>query len=1169
MVGILQSVASVVASGGFSLILKSVVLIGFVIIFLQMIITSFKVSPHRSLVKYFAAVLVIYSALLIPKVNVNVYDTVNNTGSNAVVVSNVPWGIGAIASYFSQFQYYMTTAIEKAFSTPQTIDLTNAGMGFALTSQNIVDGVQIDDPYLFQSFTQYVYNCVLPGISAGALSSQALTQAGMSTTGTGYATNSLLGYMASYTDGAGANLLTTEYSSSDPSGITTTCGVQTGDIETDFTNYATNEAGPQIAGALGMTYATFSNEYGLVNSSIYNMSSNAEDEIIQMMAVNQFNQAMIQSANLAGVNPSQLAYGSALAQQNMSDSFSISGQMAGKYMPVVYSIFSALFLAFSLFLIILMALPIGVNYLKMYMELGLFLAVWPALMAVYNYIMDLIIQQGFLSYAAQGYSLNSAHTVNTFIATQLGWMGYLSWGVPMMAYALVTGSTYAMVGAISSMDSAGKTASAKAAQQAASGSVNLGNDSLNNYGANKVNAVTDIATGQGLRTYQNGFDKRVTPLGGGRGFAESQQPGSDIAVSDGVTTNFQMNAVTGNLNSMLSTTAGEDVSDTNGKVLSLAKTDAAMYSRGNAALYNEANGANSNMSTSLKGIIDSGANKAINTGATLTDSSTSEASEVFKKMINLGGNIGWFKGSAGKEWAKKHGISSNKAYDIASVESTTMGTDIMGSKDLSAADSRQVTQSYGLNAQSAKTQGVQYTNALSSAIAARKVFNAVKSGSLGFSSNVLDSYATGHHYDLAQDDQLRDELDGSEGSAAQQGAEKRIFSWQLHHGRVGKEISQIRKNVGKATNNISVNGFKSLPTVTKQSGKAAVNKANAKNSGRVLAVNSANGKSFTNKYGQSPSITGTKATIAASQQYLKTDKPYVSKKMAEKSASDIEKQAAKINELKSQEKALLAKSAGVVPNSKAYKADNAKYKALQNDVKQAKIKEVRDAQAVSDYDNETPAQKAAAKRLKSLMGSKFTTINKARLKAQSGKKVVGIESKQDKKLPTGKTAARTAITGAAASAGLVKKVLPKQYPSDAGGVAPKTSPRPGDIDAKATPVKEPVNPADLKGGRNNPWTPDDLADPDPDINEFINSIEGPFEYIGGKSEAAEQGLLTYIEDTSGKAGELLDGAGELLGGVGESLSAASLAILPKPEVQMLKNGNNGFGSYDASSNNNT
>lgn len=514
MTGILKSIASVVASGGFSLILKSVVLIGFVIIFLQMIITSFKVSPHRSLVKYFSAVLVIYSALLIPKVNVNVYDTVNNTTSNATVVSGVPWGIGAIASYFSEFQYYMTTSIEQAFSTPNSIDMTNAGMGFALTSQNMTDGIQIDDPYLFQSFTQYVYNCVLPGISTGNLSSQALTQAGMATAAgsTTYEQNDLLGYIATYTTGAGANLITTEYSSTDPTGVTTTCSVQAGDIQTSFTNYVNNDAGPQIAGALGMTYATFASQYGLVNSSIYNMSSAATSEIIQMAAVNQYDQALIASANLAGTNPSQLAYGSALAQQNMNTSFAISGQLAGQYMPVVYGIFSALFLAFSLFLIILTALPIGLNYLKMYVEMLLFLAVWPTLMAVYNYIIDLVVKNGFTSYALQGYSLNSAHTVNTYISSQLGWMGYLSWGVPMMAYALVTGSTYAMVGAISSMDSAGKSAASAGASAAASGNVNLGNDSMRNYSAANKSmdnlGAMDVSTGNIRRnnTTSNKYD---------------------------------------------------------------------------------------------------------------------------------------------------------------------------------------------------------------------------------------------------------------------------------------------------------------------------------------------------------------------------------------------------------------------------------------------------------------------------------------------------------------------------------------------------------------------------------------------------------------------------------------------------------------------------------------
>lgn len=508
MVGVLQSIASTVASGGFSLILKSVVLIGFLILFIQMLTSGFKVTPHKSTVRYFAAVVVIYSALLIPKVNVNVYDTVNNTGSNAVVVNNVPWGIGYIASMFSQFQYYMTTTFEYNFSTPNSIDLTNAGMGFQLTSENLVDGAEVNDPYLFQSFTQYVYNCILPGISTGNLSSQALSQAG-SATATGssaYAQNSLLGYAAYYTQGAGANMITTEFNSTNPTGFTTTCSQESKDIQTDFDNYTNNSLGPEVAGALGMTDAHFLSQFGLVSSSIYNMSTSATATIEQMAVVNQYDHALIASANLAGVNPTAMAYGSAMAQQNMNSSFAISGQLAGEYMPVVYGIFFALFLAFSLILIILMALPIGANYLKMYMELGLFLAIWPVLMAVYNYIDDLIVKNKFTYASTMGYSLNSAHSFNMLVSSQLGWMGYLSWGVPMMAYALVTGSTYAMVGAVGSMDSAGKSAASTGANVASSGNLSLGNDSLNNYGANSVNSVRDVSTG----TKRNRYDSKLT-----------------------------------------------------------------------------------------------------------------------------------------------------------------------------------------------------------------------------------------------------------------------------------------------------------------------------------------------------------------------------------------------------------------------------------------------------------------------------------------------------------------------------------------------------------------------------------------------------------------------------------------------------------------------------------
>jgi hypothetical protein len=90
-----------------------------------------------------------------------------------------------------------------------------------------------------------------------------------------------------------------------------------------------------------------------------------------------------------------------------------------------------------------------------------------------------------------------------YVSSQLGWMGYLSWSVPMMAYALVSGSTYAMVGAISSMDSAGKSAASTGGAAAATGNVNQGNVGMNNYNANKVNAAHQEVTGQMARQKYN------------------------------------------------------------------------------------------------------------------------------------------------------------------------------------------------------------------------------------------------------------------------------------------------------------------------------------------------------------------------------------------------------------------------------------------------------------------------------------------------------------------------------------------------------------------------------------------------------------------------------------------------------------------------------------------
>ncbi len=323
-----------------------------------------------------------------------------------------------------------------------------------------------------------------------------------------------------------------------------------------------------------------------------------------MTAVNQYDQALIQSAVLAGTNPTQLAYGSALAQQNMNTSFAISGQLAGEYMPVVYGIFSALFLAFSLFLIILMALPIGINYLKMYMELGLFLAVWPALMAVYNYVEDLIVRQGYTFFANQGYSLDSAHSVNMYVSHQLGIMGYLSWGVPMMAYALVSGSTYAMTSAVASLDSPAKSAAASGASAAASGNVNLGNDSLGNYSSSNRSmdnlSAMDVSTDNTSR----------------RNLSENNKSRNNVSANNTSTDNLSANNTSRN-NVSANNTSTDNLSANN-------------TSRNNLSANNTSTDNLSANNTSKGSISEMIGNNAIK-GMTNTANGTSEINDIMSK----------------------------------------------------------------------------------------------------------------------------------------------------------------------------------------------------------------------------------------------------------------------------------------------------------------------------------------------------------------------------------------------------------------------------------------------------------------------------------------------------------------------------------------------------------
>lgn len=484
---IIQAIASFAAGSDFTTLIKVISAVGMLIFFMRVLAWGTQKVNHLSYIKYMVGMMVIYTAMFMVKCNVVVEDTVVNAPTNAVVVNNVPWGIGAVLGTFSGLTYELTNDIENAFSTPQTIDYTQAGMGFSLTSQQWATGSTIQSPSLYRNFDQYVSNCVLPGVSTGNLPINTVNNS-----------TDLLTDWAAYTEGSGANLITTWFSETGgvsaaadggtayPAGTTTTCSQEAAWIQTAMAYYVQQDLGPQESGMLDMTWTQYQSLLGNVNSGVYGISQSSTQYLMQATAANQFGVAMLDLAKMSGVNANGLAYGTALAQSTQTSQFTMSGILAGRYMPVVYGIMFAIFTGASLLLLLLMLLPHPMQYIKMYFELLLWLTIWPALMAIYNFIVDVIIQwqaSGYFSnYSGtlNGVAITNIHVVSNWIQTSLAWVGYLSWSIPMLSYAIVSGSAMAMTSMVGSMDSAVGAGVSSGASEVGKGDVDFGNTSARN-----------------------------------------------------------------------------------------------------------------------------------------------------------------------------------------------------------------------------------------------------------------------------------------------------------------------------------------------------------------------------------------------------------------------------------------------------------------------------------------------------------------------------------------------------------------------------------------------------------------------------------------------------------------------------------------------------------------
>ena len=494
-------------------------------------VTIYHQHSLLSTAKYVIVFSIILTGLVYNQTTVIVKDVANpGAPTNAQPISNVPWGIAVIWSDFTTIQYGLAKDFTNDFSVPAGDNMLSEGLGVSIIQQADSATISTSNSYLYQDYNQYVSNCVAPGVESGNLNASSLLSAGdaTNTASATYQPNnaaSIWQIMSSYTSntgaGGGGNMLTEWYSGTGANsttfeasgatyqnGTSTTCAQETTWLQTAVQDYINQVAGPAIAGGEGFANAaSYDNSLGTMNSFLLNVQQSGQNQLFQAIGVNMYAPAILKMAQVAGVNANGLAYATGTAENSTNSSMFISGILAGKYMPIVFGLFEAIVLIASVIILILIATHMGLKYVKLLFEIMLMITIWPSLTAGFNYITQLIIQSQYATYSGIGYSVSGSGGITNYFDSALSWMGYLSWTVPMMAYAIASGSSYAMTSMVSDLSSGLKTNSATEALSKGNGSFGVMNG--DNMNMNKFDVTHTHNTGYRAPNFTNEYGAKT------------------------------------------------------------------------------------------------------------------------------------------------------------------------------------------------------------------------------------------------------------------------------------------------------------------------------------------------------------------------------------------------------------------------------------------------------------------------------------------------------------------------------------------------------------------------------------------------------------------------------------------------------------------------------------
>ena len=501
LVNVFQAVAAWTGNGGYKSLLQVVLVMGLALSALTLAFNQ----DWRAWINWFLGATLMYSCLMVPRLDIHVTDRINPSLTPATV-SNVPLGLALMASFTSQIGDYLTGSAEVVFALPGDLNYSRNGMIYGARLYDATRSLRISDPEFAANLDEHFRQCVFYDVLLGRTSMKQLADA-----------SDIWAAIAPGSQARAQRFLTRDGGTGQVASSIVTCREAYDALNTQWAGLIDamgtvfgRQLYPNQTEALAK--AKLFADLPVAYNYLTGVSANAAAIFKQTLTINAMGQAMHGMSGASGAGSVDV-YAQTRADIQTEKTYSSIANAAMKWVPLLNVVLTVLFYALFPVLFPLFLLPkTGLVALKGYVTGFFYLAAWGPLFVILHMMLML---KGAADVSAVGGTTGLSLATFTGMAdvnSDIGLLaGFLIASVPFLAGGVAKGALAISHQATSYLNPS-QNAAEEAAREASTGNVALGNSSLENstvmtrqfaqgtiapsftYGAAQTRTVTDTGS---------------------------------------------------------------------------------------------------------------------------------------------------------------------------------------------------------------------------------------------------------------------------------------------------------------------------------------------------------------------------------------------------------------------------------------------------------------------------------------------------------------------------------------------------------------------------------------------------------------------------------------------------------------------------------------------------